>query len=473
MEENVPKLNSEQAAVYTRVMNSVNNNLGETIALEAPGGTGKTFLTSTILANIRARGEVALATATSGIAATLLMNGRTIHSRFKVPIENLSDKSYCNITKREATAELIRRCVLLVMDEYTMAHKHVFEAVERTFRDIREDERPFGGVTVMPSGDRRQILPVVKRGSRADIVEACFKSSELWKQFTVMKLTRNMRLQKTGKDAKEFAEKLLSIGEGKEATHDDIGPYKIRIDTDLLLDNESVDGLCDFVWDGLQENHKKPEWLCSRAVLCPTNEAAEDINTLMIGRFPGEGLEYKSCDKLTNESSHHQYPEEFLNTICSAGIPPHKLIIKKNCPIILLRNLDPIPGHCNGTRYIVNELHDHVLEATVATGVHAGRRIFIPRIPMTPSDASFPFQMIRRQFPIRVCFGMTSNKSQGQELEKIGIYLKKDFFSHGQLYVALSRARDKQNVRVLTKHGRYPGKDGVYTDNIVFHEILS
>ena len=118
-------------------------------------------------------------------------------------------------------------------------------------------------------------------------------------------------------------------------------------------------------------------------------------------------------------------------------------------------------------------MHDHVIDATIATGVHVGRQIFIPRIPMTPSDASFPFQMIRRQFPVRVCFGMTSNKSQGQTLEKIGIYLSKDFFSHGQFYVALSRAKEKKNVRIFTKNGRYPGKDGVYTDNIVFREVLS
>ncbi len=92
---------------------------------------------------------------------------------------------------------------------------------------------------------------------------------------------------------------------------------------------------------------------------------------------------------------------------------------------------------------------------------------------MTPSDSSFPFQMIRRQFPVRVCFGMTSNKSQGQELEKIGIYLNKDFFSHGQLYVALSRAKEKSNIKIVTKNGHFSGKEGTYTDNIVFHEVLS
>ncbi len=473
VQENVPKFNSEQRDVYQRVMKSIEEDLGEMIAIEAPGGTGKTFLISTILAKVRSEKQVALATATSGIAATLLMNGRTIHSRCKVPIENLNAESFCNITKRDATAELIRRCKVIVMDEDTMAHKHVFEAVERTFRDLRGNDRPFGGCTTVPCGDWRQTLPVVKRGSRADITEACLKSSELWKEAVVMKLSKNMRLKQNGKDAEEFAKKLLAIGEGREPTYVDLGQYKIRIDDELLLENETLESLCDFVWEGLMQNYSRPEWLCSRAVLCPTNEAAEEVNSYMIKGFPGEGRDYKSSDKLTNESKHHQFPEEFLNTIRSSGLPPHTLSIKKHCPIMLIRNLDPIRGHCNGTRYIVNEMHDHVIDATVATGVHVGRRIFIPRIPMTPSDSSFPFEMIRRQYPVRVCFGLTSNKSQGQTLEKIGIYLKKDFFSHGQLYVALSRAKEKKNIRILSKNGHYPGREGVYTDNVVFHEVLS
>ncbi len=320
--QNVPKFNEEQSQVYQRVMSSIEHDKGEIIALEAPGGTGKTFLISTILAKVRSEGEIGLGMAASGIAATLIMNGRTIHSRCKVPIEGLNENSYCNISKRDSTAELIRRCKLLVMDESTMAHRHVYEAVDRTFRDIRGDDRPFGGTTTVPSGNWYQILPVVKRGSKADVIDACLKSSKLWDQAVVMKLTKNMRLKRDGRQAEEFAEKLLAIGEGREPVHEDLGKYKIRIDDELLLEDETLDSLCDFVWEGLPQNFATPEWLCSRAVLCPTNEAAEEVNTFMTNKFPGEGREYRSSDKLTNESRHHQFPEEFLNTIRFAGIPP-------------------------------------------------------------------------------------------------------------------------------------------------------
>ena len=153
-------------------------------------------------------------------------------------------------------------------------------------------------------------------------------------------------------------------------------------------------------------------------------------------------------------------------------MPQHLINLKPNCPIMLLRNLDPIQGHCNGTRYIVNTLHDHVIEASIAYGVHAGKKLFIPRIPIAPSENIFPFQMQRRQFPIRLAFAMTANKAQGQTLSKVGLYLEKDFFSHGQLYVGISRVGNANDLKILTKCGLFVNAPGTYTDNVVFYEIL-
>ena len=97
---------------------------------------------------------------------------------------------------------------------------------------------------------------------------------------------------------------------------------------------------------------------------------------------------------------------------------------------MLLRNLDSVNGHCNGTRYVIEHLHDHIIYATIACGPHAGKRIFIPRTPMIPSDNIFPFHMKRKQFPVQPAFAITSNKAQGQTLYHVGIYLKQGFISH-------------------------------------------
>ena len=132
---------------------------------------------------------------------------------------------------------------------------------------------------------------------------------------------------------------------------------------------------------------------------------------------------------------------------------------------MLLCNLDPVNGHFIGTRYVIEHLHDHIIDATIACGPHAGKRIFVPRIPMIPSDNIFPVHMKRKQFSVRPAFAITSNKAQGQTLSHVGIYLTQGFFSHGELYVAMSCVGLKGSLKIYSDHG-------VYTSNVVYKEVL-
>ena len=105
-------------------------------------------------------------------------------------------------------------------------------------------------------------------------------------------------------------------------------------------------------------------------------------------------------------------------------------------------------GLCNGTRMIVRGLRDFVLDCEIVT---SGRRVIIPRITLTPSDSGLPCRFKRRQFPVRVCWAMTVNKAQGQTLNKVILYLLgRQLFSHGQLYVALSRGKYFGSVKCLS-----------------------
>lgn len=92
-------------------------------------------------------------------------------------------------------------------------------------------------------------------------------------------------------------------------------------------------------------------------------------------------------------------------------MPPNKLKLKREGVIILLINLDSTNSHGNDTRNIVENLHNNMIDATVASGPYAGRRLFINQIPLVPSEHLFPFQMKRKQFPIRPAFAMAANKS--------------------------------------------------------------
>ncbi|XP_055932759.1 uncharacterized protein LOC129962790 [Argiope bruennichi] len=178
---NVPLMNEEQRTIYDRIMLAVSAGQGGFFFLDAPGGTGKTFVISLILDEIRSNNGIALAAASSGIAATLLDGGRTAHSVFKLPlnIHNNPD-AVCNIKKQSSMATVLKRCKIIIWDECTMAHKHSLEALNRTLKDIKNSDKLFGGTLLVLSGDFRQTLPVIPRSTYADEINACLKSSPLW-----------------------------------------------------------------------------------------------------------------------------------------------------------------------------------------------------------------------------------------------------------------------------------------------------
>ena len=459
VEERKQSFNQEQMVVFNAVMDSVKNEQGKLFFVHSAGGCGKTYLCNTIAAAVRSLGKVALCVASSGIASLLLDGGRTAHSRFKIPIPVHEDSS-CGIKKGSNEHGVLMKTGIKIWDEVPMQHKLAAEAVDRSDRDLLDKDVPFGGITVLFGGDFRQTLPVVPHGSREQIVRASLCKSQLWRHINLYHLTQNMRLDNTP-DSDQFAKWLLDIGGGKNID----ASGQVELLPNMVLPENDVDHLVDFVYAGLIDQDLPHDYFLHRTILSPTNDAVDDLNYTILSKFPGEMTVLHSRDQVIDTpDAPVDYPIEFLNSIKVSGLPLSHLSLKPGCPLMLLRNIDPLQGLCNGTRMVLMEIKQRVLQCRILGGSFAGNIVFIPRITIDPSSEEMPIPMSRHQFPVRLAFVMTINKAQGQSVRIVGLDLHTPVFSHGQLYVALSRCTSRDRIKVLM--------EGTKTANIVYPEVL-
>lgn len=454
------KFNVDQFAAYERIIDCISlnsQNPTRCFFIDGPAGTGKTFIYNGLYHRLLAMQKKTVRVAWTGIASILLPCGTTSHRFFNLPIE-LNQKGICFLKSRDKMR--LQEVDVVIWDEASMIPRRALEIIDRTLRDIMNKNLPFGGKTFILGGDFRQVLPVVKKAGRGQIVNECVKSSYLWPIFEILHLNINMRADI---GAGDFSKWLLKFG------NEDF--------LEFVVDNFShfyCSELTEWFFEDVSDIEND---LVSRIILSPHNAAVNRINEKILCRIPGEEVLSYSIDKATlsgidksdarEEEATLRYADEYLNALTPSGMPPHKLRLKVGCIVMLIRNLSITDGLCNGTRLLLKRIGCRLLTVRIITGDRKGRIVDIPRIQLNTSTghSHLPFILYRRQFPVRLAYALTINKSQGQTFQRVGIYIERPIFAHGQLYVALSRCVSRENIRVFIRNDKK-------IKNIVYKEVL-
>ena len=261
-------------------------------------------------------------------------------------------------------------------------------------------------------------------------------------------------------DLNRFDKWLLDIGNGK------FGSVEIpdqMLAVKIESEGDAIQKLTDKVFPDLATNIASTNWLHGRAILAATNQQVRIINRAVMRKLHEEPIRLFSADQCTNQTDSGRFTVEYLNTLQPTGFPPHELQLKTGMPLMLLRNLMPKEGLCNGTHLIFQRVvHSRILECLIS---HSNRKVLIPRIKLIPREGEFPFDWERRQFPVIPAFAMTINKSQGQTMKVVGLYLKPEVFTHGQLYVAFSRVRNPESLQIASTAN--------LIQNVVYRDVLT
>lgn len=479
-------LNEEQRAVFDFVVNGFPGAKEKLLYIDGPAGTGKTFLINCLYQHItETLKDHVLCCAYTGIASTLLPDGITIHSAFRIPVSDNLEFVGRGMRQRwnkdSKWLENMRVLQWIIIDECSMVPRFLIDLIDQELRRVFYSHKPFGGKTVIFSGDFRQLLPVVSSGASKEKKEAnTLKHSTLWELTTQMQLTRNVR----AKEDAEYADFLLTVGNGDMTTFD-------------VPDDMRHSDLVSYVYGPHLDGQQTTRLLGNDVILTTTNAEADKLNQLVLSMLkPDVATTYKAAD-MVYELDVSEYDKLLYSVNPVAGLKMCKTVKKienggiaqfvksfdhpdlqpltfevKPCSLVVMtKNIDQKRRLCNGTRLCVdntlpNELKCVLLVCNATdTDTKEPETITVTRVDsmyrmsaVNLDAAKFAprhhraYVVVRNQLPLKLAFAMTTHHSQGQTFNKVGLYLMNygSIFTDGQLYAALSRSNKRENVKICS-----------------------
>jgi hypothetical protein len=419
-------LSVQQQAAVDEVLASVQHQAGFNVfGLFSSAGTGKTLFANYLACQLRSQGRVVLCVAASALAASLLEGGHTAHHALHIPIP-ANDSSYCSFTLAEKF--IIKNADLVIWDEASMISNTVADTVNRSFQDIMDNGRPFGGKSIIFTGDFKQLLPVVRGGSGENhTIQRC----EWWPMIRRLCFDQNWRACQDP----EFAAMLLSVGEGH------INEVPIPVGSQAT----SNDDLIERVF-----GNNLLEADVNAMVLSLTLDDADEINNRCIQNMAGCEREAHAADTFVHCKQPDLYPKEIVSGMRMPGAPPSCLTLKLGARYMVIKNM--MKTVFNGVRcQLVAFAGSKCVFVKLISGPGSGSTMLLPSCVFVihAEQSGLPFVIRRRQLPLILSFAVTVHKAQGQTLSKVGLYITTAIFTHGQLYTALSRTRGWGNIVVL------------------------
>jgi len=320
-----------------------------------------------------------------------------------------------------------------------MQHHACFEAVNRTLNDVCNsgNQQLSGGILIVLGGDFAQILPIIRLGTRQSTVLASIPHCSIWPHLHILKLKTSIRMMasEVNQVYLTFLHEMITnpMHHGKL----DLPAYIHWVST--------VDELCHHLYPQsfLHEAVTVHNSLAGRAILAFRNDTINDFNDEQVEMMPGVEHRFEAINHVNvpeDAAVAEPFAVEYLQSISLASIPPSCLRLKIGAPLILIRNLSPRQGLSNGTRMRVLGIWRTCLQVAIQGGTFDGKICLLPQIKLTTSDEDLTFILERTQFPVRLCFAMTVNISQGQSLDQVGLHLRSCAFSHGNFMLLLQES---------------------------------
>lgn len=381
---------------------------GAHVLLTGPGGVGKTYTLNQGLSQLSKPYRVA---ASTGIAASHL-NGCTIHSFLGSQIAGNIDDAKLSAAKipyyiESGLMSRFKSTEVLVIDEVSMLSGDYIDMIDWWLREFREDSLPFGGVQMIFSGDFLQLPPVNRGGIKR---EFAFES-EAWSKYNVQvaQLTRSFR-----QSDQVFVDALtdLRYGEFSPRLRELLFPC---INRTLLQDPTILVGKNDTAY------------LINSTRLADLSKKNKTSIIRSTAQFNGAPFNIEKLKKQV-------IADEFLD-ICVGA------------PVLLIKN-DPWGRYVNGSRAIVKKITSTVLTVTIENE-DGSFDVDIVEEEWSLKDGDDKILATMFQYPVKLAWAITIHKSQGMTLSDVKIYNKPgEIFAPGQLYVALSRAKDINRVSI-------------------------